>query len=111
MDFLDELNLKYILEVMATLRQDSRTCPRTGEAIRALMHKYDMLIIGKDFNTIYARELCHCLNTKFDMQISADELMQKIPLLCDTLGMTYEPMRALDDLSNPVPADYQIALY
>ena len=100
-----------VISALQTLRAETLQCPKTEKEIHALAVKYDIMFLGKDFNTIYSLELCHTLKTKFGMQIELSELNQMVPEVCKTLQMSCEPMQATSDMSNPVPAAYKIILF
>ena len=102
------VDAKEILSVLLELRTASL---QTTDDPRATMIKYDMLFLGEKFNTIYSVELRHSLEKVFGINISIEELHQVLPSLCSTLGMNCEPMKAINDLSNPVPAAYSITLH
>lgn len=78
---------------------------------RSLMHKYDMLFLGSKFNTIYSLELLHSLKKYFGFELTNDELNSLLPTCCNSLNMNYEPMKKVDDLSNPTPYCYKITLW
>lgn len=70
--------------------------------------KYD-LVIG--VNTVFTGELRHTLKDVFDINVTADELNELIPLICKNLNMKFEPMRELNNLNSEKPAEYLIVLY
>ena len=103
--------IEMIKSVLVSMRSDSACCSPTDADVKALMHKYDMLFLGSKFNTIYTGELCHALNTKYDIAISLEALNTLVPSLCNDLGMIYEPLNKITDMTNPIPAMYQITLF
>ena len=80
---------------------------------KKLIHKYDIIFAGNNLNTIYTDEFNHCLKTKFDIDISIEELNQLIPNICSGLNMSYEPFISATDFENPNPLIkcYSIILY
>jgi hypothetical protein len=104
-------NYQKVMAVLIELRTASAQCPHTDDGIRSLMQKYDIMFLGAGINVIYSHELHHALKNYFGIQIELEDLHQMIPALCGALKMTCEPMRAMDDLTNPKPAAYQITLY
>jgi hypothetical protein len=84
---------------------------KTEEEIRSMFRKYDMLFLGKNFNTIFSIELRHCLKEYFKVELSNEELNELIPKTCDSLNMDYEPMVEVENPSSPVPHAYRIVLW
>lgn len=80
---------------------------------KKLIHKYDMIFAGNKLNTIYTDEFNHCLKSKFDIDISIEELNQLIPNICSALNMSFEPFISATDFGKPNPqiVSYSIALY
>lgn len=78
------------------------------EDLEAASRKYD-IVIGS--NTIFTGELIHTLKEVFNINATADELNDLVPVICKNLNMKYEGLRALDDIENPKPAAYSITLF
>lgn len=78
---------------------------------KPVMRKYNMLFLGEKFNNIGSRELYHALNDYFNISITLGELHRVLPSLCQSLSMHCEPMKSLNDLNNPVPAEFFITLF
>ena len=102
-------NLNIIIEVLQELRIAAKVI-KSEEDLKATMRKYDMLFLGGEFNTIYARELRHCLEKVFDKEIPINELLGLVPDVCGALGMKTEAMVFVDDPDRKI-ADYQITLF
>ncbi len=110
MNKLNEENLNQALKLLCSESRMLNINP-TESDLKALMRKYDMLFLGKNFNTINSLELRHSLEKYFDIKLTNEELNELIPTACTSLNMKYSPMRKVDDLSNPVPYCYQIELW
>lgn len=80
----------------------------TESDVQEIMTKYDMMFLGEKFNHIYSLELRHSLSKCFGFKISNNELNNLIPSTCESMGLSYSPMLALNDLPNP---DRQIYCY
>lgn len=102
-------NVKVITEFLKELRIASKLI-KSEEDLRTTMHKYDMLFVGGEFNTIYARELHLSLQKVIDKQISMPDLLRLIPDICSNLGMKSEAMTFVGDPDRKI-SDYQITLF
>ncbi|MFK7692880.1 hypothetical protein [Paenibacillus sp. HJGM_3] len=102
-------NVKVVTDILQELRIASRII-KSEEDLKTTMRKYDMLFVGEKFNTIYARELRHCLDKVFEKQIAMPDLLELIPDVCSVLGMKIEAMTFVDDPERKL-ADYQITLF
>lgn len=102
-----------LIEILIQLKNESLKMNtfNTEEEIKSVMHKYDMLFVGKDFNTIYSLELRHSLEKYFGIELTNEELNELLPTACTSLNMKYSPMAKANDLSNPAPYCYQIELW
>lgn len=102
-------------EILVQLRTASLSLSpdATEEEVHALMQKYDMLFLGKNYNTIYSIELCHMLKTKKKIDVSLDELNGIIPEACAALGMKFNSLINISDAGKPNPniLCYSIELY
>jgi hypothetical protein len=109
------MDIHKLAEILLQMRHASHEVRsiNTEEALRNLMHNYDMLFLGKNFNEINSLELCHCLKTKFDFDIDIDDLNDAIPEICKSLGMKFEPLINVKDVGKPnAPITaYSITLY
>lgn len=101
---------KQLSDVLQELSQASIQIKNESD-LRSTMDKYDMLFLGENFNIINSIELRHTLSEHFHMEVSNDELNSLIPVICPALNMTFEPMVAVKDLSNPVTSSYLITLW
>lgn len=97
-----------IVSVLIELRSAALTCQVNP---KPLMEKYDLLFGGENFNKIYSIDLRHALETVFKISITLKELNQLVPSICSSLNMPCEPMKALNDMNNPIPAAYLITLF
>lgn len=104
-------NYNKIKFILLELKSASLQCPKTEQEIHNLAQKYDMLFLGEQLNIIYSDELCHSLNSKFDMQIDLEELNQIIPAICAELHMACKPMKKLNDMSSSAPYAFNISLF
>jgi hypothetical protein len=104
--------LQKLVTILIELRSESSkaSAVNSEESIRALMNKYNMLFLGKDFNCIYTYELCHAMNNYFKLNINNDELNSLIPTACKMLNMNFEPMVSLEDISDRKLACYHVTL-
>lgn len=59
----------------------------SDELLRQWMKKYDIRLVGENFNSIYAKELRHSLAEKFNIQISEKDLIALIPSICSEINM------------------------
>lgn len=102
-----------LIEILIELKNESlkMNTLHSDDEIMSIMRKYDMLFLGKDFNTIYSIELRHSLEKIFGINLTNEELNKLIPSACASLSMQYEPMAKVEDLSNPVPYCYRIELW
>ncbi|MBO9599478.1 MAG: hypothetical protein J7559_16850 [Cohnella sp.] len=100
---------QFIVDALLKLKSVTLSI-RTEEDLRMAMNKYDMLLLGNDFNTIYARELRHALEHVFKKEISLPDLLAVIPTVCDSLEMKYERM-VVANSPDTGTADYQITLF
>lgn len=100
-----------ISKVLLELRSAASTTP--DEDYDSLIHKYDLIFVGKNRSTIYSGMLCNTLNKHFGIAIEHDELLNLIPGLCAKLSMSYEGMIRVEDSGSPNPpiAQYQINLF
>lgn len=109
------MDKRQLVQIFLELRSASNSAKaaNTEDSYMELIHKYDMVFGGEKFNIINSIELCHCLKTKFNFEISIDELNNVIPEICKPLNMKYEPLIDLKDSGNPDPpiAAYSISLY
>lgn len=104
-------NLQKLSEILLELRNASMQIINEGD-LKNVMHKYDMLFLGAKFNTIYSVELHHCLNDKFKLDISMNEVNSLIPTVCNMLNMNFEELIAVKDIGKPNPfINYQITLW
>ena len=94
-----------LISVLSQLKLESLSLPpdATEKDLRTLMHKHDMLFLGKNFNTIYSVELCHMLKTKKNIDVSLDELNAIIPETCAALGMKFNSLIDISDAGKPNP--------
>lgn len=108
------MDSKKLMEILIELRSASlqMNLSPTEESVKSLMNKYDMLFLGKNFNTIYSLELMHSINTVFNLCIDNSELNELLPNVCKALNMKCEPMIAVTDVSksNPPIHCYTITL-
>lgn len=107
------MNVQQLNEVLIELKNSSiqMNSLQTEDEIKSIMHKYDMLFLGENFNTIYSLELRHSLEKHFGIKLANEDLNKLIPKSCDALKMKYEPMAKVEDFSNPTPYCYQIQLW
>jgi hypothetical protein len=80
--------------------------------IKALMSKFDMLILGEKFNTIYSNELCNYISKTFNITVDIDSFNELIPPICKSLNMVCSPMFYLSELQDGIKklACYSIEL-
>ena len=97
-----------IIEILSTLRTDSISYQKNPES---LFRKYNLMFLGNNLNFIYTNDLLATIKNFFHFDVSNEELIALIPTACETLNMKYEPMKAIDDLNNPVPHCYKITLW
>lgn len=75
----------------------------------AITHKYNMILLGENFNTIYSDELAFYLRDSLNISTTVDEVNTIIPYVCQTLKMKYEKMVYANDLKKL--KCYQITLW
>lgn len=108
------MNLQKLIDILLELRTASLQLGKdpSESDIKSLMHRYDMLFLGKNINLIYSIELCHSLKTYFHIDTDIDELNSLIPVACKNLNMKYETLVAIDELDkNPKIKCYEIILW
>lgn len=84
----------------------------SDELLRQWMKKYDIRLVGENFNRIYAKELRHSLAEKFDVQISEKEFIAVIPSICSGINMETQLLLTLwNAVESEQPCnDYLISL-
>lgn len=97
-----------LVPVFEELRTSSMSITDDPQEIK---QKYNLMFLGEKFNKIYTNDLHACLENYFGIKIDYSKLNELIPSICNILSMKYDPMRSMDDLSNPIPACYQIELW
>ena len=107
---IDNSKFLQVRNVLALLRSESAACPRTDECIEALMHKYDMLFLGENFNVIYTDELRRSMEKYFDISVSREDLVEMTPSLCKSLDMTYEAFCNASDETRKISV-YSVKLF
>ena len=109
------MNTKILIEILLEIRSSSKLLSQdlTDENLKALIHKYNMLFVGENFNCIYSLELANSIRTFFNVEVSNDALNSLIPEVCTLLNMQYEPLVSLGDTanSNPEISCYSIILW
>ncbi|WP_058953187.1 hypothetical protein [Clostridium tyrobutyricum] len=108
------MDIKQLIKVLTELRSESLKLGNTPSEseIKSLMHKYDMLFLGKNFNYIYSSELCYALKNYFHLEINNDKLNSLLPHACKCLNMKYEPLIKASKLGQSSEPDfYQIILW
>lgn len=93
---------------LVNLREAVRSIKDESD-LKSTMHKYNMLILGGKFNTVYARELHLYMRDTLGLSMIIDDFLNFIPSVCQSLGMGIEPMKSANDLDKL--ADYQITLF
>lgn len=83
---------------------------KTYRDIRSFIIKYNILPLGANGCTITSGDLMLIMKKFFDTEIVLADLNAQILSACASLGLSIEPMAAIDDLDNPVPALYKISL-
>ena len=101
-------SVQKIVEILSLLRSDSISYQDNP---RKLLDKYNLMFLGDKANTIFTNDLIITINDYFHMNISNNVLQELIPEACEILHMKYEPMKALNDMNNPIPHCYQIVLW
>lgn len=97
-----------IIEILSALRADSISYQKNPET---LMSKYNLMFLGHNLNFIYTNDLLATIKDFFHVDVSNEELIALIPTACEALSMKYEPMKAIDDINNPIPHCYKITLW
>lgn len=90
------------------IRFASRGCTKDPHAI---MQKYDMLFVGKEFNIVYSLEVRHALQKNAGIEVSNAELNSLLPGICSELGIVLTPMTALNSTDKSIVACYQLTLW
>lgn len=102
-----------LIDVLHELSIASRSITNEDD-FHAVLNKYDMLFLGKDFNLILTTELRNTLSQNYGIEISNSELNAMIPDVCSRIKMKCDPMYAVKDLGNSnhlEPLCYQITLW
>ena len=109
---MDIIKLVEVLKMLSAESFGLGNNPSESE-VKALMSKYDMLFLGKNFNTIYSVELAHSLNKVMSINVENDDLNALIPNACNLLHMKYNAMVDAKDIGNPniKVSCYQIELW
>lgn len=97
-----------LVSIFEELKSSSMLITGDPQAIR---QKYNLMFLGEKYNKIYTNDLHACLENYFGINIEYSKLNELVPSICNILSMKYEPMRNINDLSNPIPACYQIELW
>lgn len=104
---MENLNAQ-LINVFIELRNSSKSII---DDPRPIMQKYDMLFLGSNFNTIYTNEMHHILESHFHITVENEVFQSLIPSICNVLGMKYDAMQKVEDLSSPIPYCYQVELW
>ncbi|KWW21435.1 MULTISPECIES: hypothetical protein [Peribacillus] len=103
-------NSQKIKEVLVQLKDDAQAIdPVASWGNENTIEKHDMILIGENFNKIDSIEFCHSLKDIHDIDISYAELLNIIPVVCESLNMKNEPAFFGEDTSNL--AGYYIELF
>ncbi|WP_285767098.1 hypothetical protein [Peribacillus sp. SI8-4] len=101
-------NLQKIKDVLIQLKAEAQTIhpdASWGNTIK----KHDLVLIGENSNKIDSIEFCHSLIDIHDIDITYPDLLNIIPLVCDSLDMKNEPAFFGEDPSKL--AGYYIELF
>lgn len=90
------------------IQSSSKKC---ADDPHAIMKKYDMLFVGKEFNTVYSLEIRHSLQKTLGIEVSNEELNSLLPDICSELGITLTPMVALNSTDKSTVVCYQLKLW
>lgn len=97
-----------VKQFLIEIRTASKNC---GDDPRPLLQKYDMLFVGRDFNTVYSMEIRHSLQKTYGIEISNEELNSLLPGTCAELGIKAVPMVAANSSEKMLIACYQLTLW
>jgi len=100
-------NFSQIIDALLELRASSI---RAHANFEEEIHKYNIAFAGHDLNMVDTITLANALNTKFNILISHEELLDLIPSLCDALSMKYEPIKYVKNIGLTEHDAYSIFL-
>lgn len=104
---MDEL-LEQVRNVLIELRNDSLTiCDE--KTYRETVEKYNCVLLGEKFNKLGSYELLNYLKENFNSELTNEELLECLPIVCKSLDMPLEPLQRVDKLGET--AAYFISLH
>lgn len=94
-----------IVKALETLKIASKLNPEK------VSEEYNILLLGEFRNQLDSIELLNFLKSKYDLDITIDELNAIIPHVCDSLNMKYIPVKNLNNAFNNLIDAYFIFLF
>jgi hypothetical protein len=78
----------------------------SDENYRKVLNRFDIMLVGKDFNFINSQELASALINIYNISIDVKEFNEQLPMVCKSLNMKCE---SIGVNNNPIHS-YQISL-
>ncbi|WP_121614781.1 hypothetical protein [Virgibacillus halodenitrificans] len=101
---MDE-ELNKISGVLSELRNSSKLNGANSQKL------YGILFLGSKFNVITSIELQVLLKRQFNINISNESLNNLIPLACQSLNMSFEGLKEINNHNTTKPDSYMITLW
>ncbi|WP_121605427.1 hypothetical protein [Virgibacillus sp. Bac332] len=70
---------------------------KSDDDYKRVLNKYDLIISGEKINTIDSTELRHCLKNVYNCEISHDEFLKLISIVCTKLNLKKEGLYLLEN--------------
>lgn len=89
--------------------KDSSLSIFTEEDYKETIKKYDCILLGEKFNKLGSYELLHSLKRNFNLELTNEQLIDYLPIVCKPLNMQLEGLQRVDNLG--VLSAYFITLH
>lgn len=67
------------------------------KSLKATMKKYDCIFMEENFNIINSLELLHTLKLCFNLELTQEQLLKYLPIVCESLNMKLEGLQQLEN--------------
>ncbi|MDD3222625.1 MAG: hypothetical protein EOM34_00055 [Clostridia bacterium] len=88
------MNRDEVISALKELQADSKAFNEKQDPM-GLFKKYGVFFLGEKYNLIFSHEILSILQKYYHMDVDIIEFTQELPAICDSLGMTYEPVAEL----------------
>ena len=104
------------LQLVINAIQELKSAPigvNTEIEYKKLINKYDMIFMGKSFNTITSLEFAHYLKEQVDTSITHEYILEVLPQISQMLKLKLETQIKVEDVgkANSKTANYLIQLF